>query len=305
MKAYRLQASLGEARADAIVRGIVSRYETCFPGRVRSYYLLGSYADATTVAISDIDLVVVFRGSFQDQAEEERARRVVHACQLISPIRLDITAYSEATLRPEDVRLKLGSVLVYGEDIRERLPLPDPAAHARYITGWTNWFIQRLHDVEGLPLPLCYPDPDGEFFGYDRKRVDAWYPPEVTQGTKELVATVCWTTTALLSLQRGRFVGTKAEAVRQYAEAVGGEWAPFIEGLYTLCKGRWRYTVPNEEGERRELRALCEQTLPFLNHYLDNYRAYLEQLLQSSGDADRHIAEQSSRALRRYPARGQ
>jgi predicted nucleotidyltransferase len=246
---------------------------------VAKYYLLGSYAaDATPVPTSDIDLVVVFKGSYRDAEEEEAARRARDACQMVSPIRLDIMVESEARLRAEDVRLKLGSVLVYGEDIRGQIPLPDPAAHTRYITNWANIFIARLHDTDRATFPLRYPDPDGAFFGYDRKRVDAWYPPEVTQGTKELVATVCWTATALLSLQAGQFAGTRADAVRLYAEAVGDEWAPFVQNLYTQCKGQWRYRVPEAADERRELRALCARTLSFLNHYLELSRAYQGQL---------------------------
>lgn len=292
METYILEASLGDARSDAIVRGLVGLFELFFPGRVRGYYLLGSYADATPVAISDIDLAIIFKDSFRHAEEAEAAQRAIEACRLISSIRLDVTPQSEAELRAEDVRLKLGSALVYGEDIRERLPLPDPAAHARYITHWANAFVRRLHDADHIPFPLRYPDPDGEFYGYDRKRVDAWYPPEVTQGTKELVATVCWTATALLSLQAERFAATKADAVRLYAEAVGGEWAPFVQDLYALCKGRWQYEVPPAEDERRQLRALCARALPYLNHYLAVYRAYLLRLQAQGMEDDRRFAHE-------------
>jgi hypothetical protein len=292
MEMHALARSLGDARADATVRGLVGLFELVFPGRVRGYCLLGSYTNATPVAISDIDLAIVFKDDYRDEQEEEAAQRMIAVCQLISPIRLDVTPYSETSLRPEDVRLKLGSALVYGEDIRERLPLPEPAAHTRYITGWANAFVKRLHDAERLPFPLRYPDPDCEFYGYDRKRVDAWYPPEVTQGTKELVATVCWTATALLSLQAGRFAGTKADAIRLYAEAVGGEWAPFVQDLYRLCKGQWQYAVPRAEAERRQLRALCARTLPYLNHYLAVYHAYLLRLQAQGTEDDQRFAHE-------------
>jgi hypothetical protein len=39
-----------------------SIYESVFPGRIRGYYLLGSYSDATSVSISDIDMAILFLG---------------------------------------------------------------------------------------------------------------------------------------------------------------------------------------------------------------------------------------------------
>jgi hypothetical protein len=45
-----------------------------------------------------------------------------------------------------------------------------------------------LRDVETVAA-IDYPDPNDEFFGYAVKRVDAWYPAEVTAGLKEWVST--------------------------------------------------------------------------------------------------------------------
>src|SRR5579872_1940050 len=123
MLSPNFQSAVTDARANALIRGIVSLFEIVFPGRVRGYYLLGSYGEGTTVALSDIDLMLLFRGAFQ-AGEEETINRVSEACGLLSPVRLDIMVQSEAALRIEDVRLKLGSVLVAGEDVRAHIPLP-------------------------------------------------------------------------------------------------------------------------------------------------------------------------------------
>jgi hypothetical protein len=48
-----------------------SIYESIFPGRIRGYYLLGSYTDATSVSISDIDMAILFKGSFVDNREAQ------------------------------------------------------------------------------------------------------------------------------------------------------------------------------------------------------------------------------------------
>lgn len=56
-----LSASSQSEGVDAVLRGLIGIYETVFPGRIYSYYLLGSYADGSATAISDIDLMLIFR----------------------------------------------------------------------------------------------------------------------------------------------------------------------------------------------------------------------------------------------------
>lgn len=47
----------GNERTDNILRGIISIFESTFPGCVRGYCVMGSYADKSEVESSDIDLV--------------------------------------------------------------------------------------------------------------------------------------------------------------------------------------------------------------------------------------------------------
>lgn len=47
----------------------------------------------------------------------------------------DILAHSEERLPTEDVRLKLGSVLLYGKDSRDKIALPPIEAYHQYITA--------------------------------------------------------------------------------------------------------------------------------------------------------------------------
>jgi hypothetical protein len=96
-----LLASTGNAQVDKLLLGIIGIYETVFPGRIRGYYLLGSYTDETSVPISDIDMAILFKSDTVDSREGQ----VNHYCSLISPIRLDITASSEEHLPTEDVRI--------------------------------------------------------------------------------------------------------------------------------------------------------------------------------------------------------
>lgn len=103
--------------------------------------------------------------------------------------------------------------------------------------------------------------------------------PEVTTGTKELVAMVCWLATTLLALDAEVFAGTRGEAVRLY-RAHGEkspderEWSELVHRIYTRCKLDWGYRVPEHPSERAELRALCGKTLDFANHALRRLERY-------------------------------
>ncbi|MEO7910884.1 MAG: nucleotidyltransferase domain-containing protein, partial [Roseiflexaceae bacterium] len=56
-----LSTSSGSQPADNALRGLVGVFELHFPGRIRAYYVEGSYADRTAIATSDIDLVLIFK----------------------------------------------------------------------------------------------------------------------------------------------------------------------------------------------------------------------------------------------------
>ena len=281
-----LLASTGNQPVDKILQGIIGTYELVFPGRIRGYYLLGSYTDATSVSISDIDMAILFKGSSVDKREAQ----VNRCCSLISPIRLDISAHSEERLPAEDVRLKLGSVLLYGKDSRDNIALPPIEAYHQYITAWPCYFFGRIRNIEFLTFPLDYPEPEGDFYGYDRKSIPAWYPAAIVKGTKELVASICWTATAIVALQTGRYTGRKADGIKAYKELIDDGWATFVQDVYQRCKLQWKYLVPGDKDDRKLLSDLCQQTLAFENHYLAIYRNYLLASLHSESLGDRLFA---------------
>jgi hypothetical protein len=277
-----LHNTTGNQHVDDILRGLISLYELLFPKRIRGYYLFGSYSDASAGAISDIDMSILFKDRFGDATEENKAYGLRDACALLCPIRLDLPISSEEQLQPEDVRLKLASVLLYGEDIRDTLALPTPAVYSRYITEWPLHFMKRLHEAKVLRYPLSYPQPDAEFYGYTQIRIPQWYPSSMHVGIKELVACVCWAATALLALQTGHPVGKKADAVKMYAELIADEWAEFIQTIYGKCAQQWSYHVPENPDDRLLLKDLCRQMVSFENHFLCVYKVYLLQQLQGN-----------------------
>jgi hypothetical protein len=44
----------GDARVDALLREIVAGFESTFPGRVRCFYVIGSFGDSSRVSASDL-----------------------------------------------------------------------------------------------------------------------------------------------------------------------------------------------------------------------------------------------------------
>lgn len=244
---------------------IASLRSTIGPG-LRGLYLAGSYADRSALQLSDLDLIAVL----QEGSDAELAQRVAEECTHRSPIRLDLAALTTAAIAERFVALvpafRLGTVLVYGADVREEVPLPTIDAFAAAWADRARRFMLRIRRLDTAEGPLGYPDPDGTFFGYDRATVSAWYPVGTTQSTKELVTIVGSAATALIARVGGRYVTTKSECVRLYADRVGDEWTDLVVGIHDLCRTRLTYGVPSSDAERSELREVCEKVLGFENH---------------------------------------
>jgi hypothetical protein len=264
--------STGDEKVDAVLEGVIGLYELLFPQRVAGYYLTGSLSDGTAMPGSDIDLFVLFRGSFPSEAEVERVDRAAALCGRLSPIELDITPLGEEIPWPlRAVSLKLGSRLIYGEDTRDRLPLPSMEAYVRHAMDVACRMLLRLRPgSECLVLPLQYPDPNGEFYGYDRPA-----SPGAANNTKDLVTAVGLAATAILAFRAGRYTAGKRDAIRLYREVIDDEWADLAQQLYETCRNGWGYEVPAATEGRLRLRALCERVVGFENHLLEIRDEYL------------------------------
>lgn len=293
----------GDERIDEILRGVVTIFTSAFPERIQSCYLFGSHADGSAVPSSDIDLFVVFAGDVAGD-EKSRARMIARGCGLISPVQLDILVVSEADLlRDGHFRIEHGSTLIWGDDLRDRLPKQSIAAYlSKYTHGPYAYMAQVHRHTDQITVPLDYPDPAGEFFGYDKD----FLPPSSNRlapahNIEALVATACWIASILIGLETGRMVHTKAESARLYRECVGDEWADFVEEVYEQGKRRWGYLVPTDEAERQALRDLCRRMLAFENHYLSRYRDYLLRQIREGSHDERLEAVQRLGSWVRYP----
>lgn len=300
MREIKLQETTGNRQVDRILQGIVGIYETVFPGYIRAYYVTGSFADDSAVPISDIDFMIIF-GKPLTREQLGQARALSEHCGLLSPIRLDIGMELEQRLAGlACTMLKLGSRLVYGDDLRDQLQLPSIALYQRDVTWSPYRFLgQVLRGQEALVYPLTYPDAADPFYGYTQKRIHHWYPADIKQGTKELVTGIARTATALIALRAQRHVGTKQASIRLYRETIGDEWSDYLEMLYHYGKGMWQYQVPESQADQQRLRDLCQQTLAFENHYFAYYRTYLLALLHGSDDDRLFAAERLTQVVYR------
>lgn len=301
-----LLASTGDPTADKIVQGVVGVLELAFPDRVRGHFVRGSYASASSTAGSDLDMLVVFKDDFVEQAEAERARTICGCCALLTPILLEVLVVSERQLHREDnlvvaLQVKLASRLVYGEDIRPQLPDFRADAYVRAVVHTPYFSYTYPAQRRGLHLtyPLGHIDPDDTFYGFDQWLIPGSDGVDIPS-TKLLVATVGWTATALVALQTGLYVRDKGACVELYQRHVGDQWTELVMSVHELCRNRWHYGIPTAEEDRRRLRELCDQTLAFQNYFLRRYRTYLLDELQSAAPHRQILAAQRLAQIR-YP----
>ena len=291
-------ATTGSKQMDALVTDTLTRILAALPGRLRAVYALGSYADSSAVATSDLDLVFVVAGRFRD-GERARIQALLIECAAQAEGELDGEAVDEASLQAGVTpTLKLGSRLLWGEDVRERLPLMPLPVWTRDRMHTSYW---RLAGLFGRPLPLTipldYPAPDDAFYGYSRRPV---HLPGGTlaPGTRDLMRAVGWMATALLAYQAGEYVTTKRACAALYREHIGDEWADLLDDLAVWVRGAWEYRIPAAPDERARLRAICARTLTFENAFLTRYRGYA--LAELRGD-DPEGCQSALEAQRRVP----
>ncbi|HEY9290224.1 MAG TPA: nucleotidyltransferase domain-containing protein [Microlunatus sp.] len=273
----RLLITSVRPHCDKITQGVIGLFELTFPDRVRGYYLRGSRASDTSITGSDIDLFVIFKDRFLDEAEFYRAHELDTYCEQISPILLECVLVGERGLRRNiylALNLKLSTRLLYGEDIRPELPPFDPASYIRSVahTPYFSYMHPPQRKSAGhLTYPLQHIAPDDMFFGYTQWKVPAADGTD-QPSTKLLVASVGWTAIAIVALRTGKYVRDKAACANLYRTLIADEWTDLVLAVHDLCRSRWHYQIPDNDTDQQTLRELCNQALHFQNHYLTLYR---------------------------------
>ena len=251
MDTIELLASTGDPRIDRILCGAIGIFETVFPDRIRSYYLIGSYADGTAIPkISDIDGFVIFKNDFLGEVEKERASRLCADCGSLTEPDFDVIPIPEAGLkRLGHVNMKLSSTLIYGEDIRDQIPLPEVDLYGHVLLFETYRFLSRVRgNPPFLTYPLDYPDPGADYYGYERRMAHA-ADGSVQPSTKALINCVGKPALAIVTVEAKVLVRNKTECLIQYKNHVDDEWSSLLEDVYTQCRERWHYRIPETQDE--------------------------------------------------------
>ncbi len=299
MNEIALAVTTGNTGVDALLREIVARFEAEFAGRIRGYFVIGSYGDASNVSTSDLDLDIIFKDRFANEDERTRVRNLYAALQAQTAVELDVDIGDEVGLRAGlPPNLKLASTCVYGEDIRHQYALLPLATWTRDRMHTSYYRLGSLFGrMAPVGAPLTYPDPAGEFFGYDRRPVRL-ADGSIEPSTRDLIRATGWEATALISWRAGRYVARKSECHRLYQELIGDEWAPLLTATYQHCRQQWNYRIPADPTDRALLRQLCGRSLEFENAFLAAYKGYLLGELRGAGAEGRRCARE---ALERMP----
>jgi len=285
MPKIALRATTGDARIDDVVRGVVAAFEDVFPGRMRAHYVVGSQADGTATPVSDVDMYVLFKDDLAGQEERRAAEQIRRMCAT-SPVALDIVVKGErVSIGFGEVDLKLRSLLVFGEDMRDRIPFIPVEVGARGSMHFHHSFLARTRgNVSVLTFPLKAPDPSGDFLGYDRRRMRATDGTEHAT-TRDLVRSVLGAASALVAWRAGQYVPHKGAAPSMYRRYVADDgWADFLDEVDRHCRLEWGYLVPSGATERHLLRSLCEAAIDFENRFLSAYREMLLADLRDTRD---------------------
>jgi hypothetical protein len=303
MVAINLLNSTGVFEVDRIIGEVIRLGEYHFPGRIRGYYLVGSYAVGEAVATSDIDIVVVFKDSLTPE-EKQGLASFKEECYQLYPLGIDITPVGEVQLLSTGgVRFQTASLLMYGEDLRAAVPKKPVEEHIRdSMYAQYRLFARVRGNPPRLTFPLDYPNPAGEFYGYDCRQMRL---PDGTShaGIKDLVLNVLCPAEALILLKAGKYVvngNWKSECVTQYRIWINDEWAELVEAIAFYGRQQWAYLVPASTPDRQLLRHLCQRALGFENHFLTRYKEYLLSVLpQEEPFIQLHYVKQLSQLI--YP----
>lgn len=281
MTEISLLNSTQNAKADRLLQNVIGLFEMVFAGRVRAYYVKGSYADNSPVGSSDIDLTLLFKGSFEAEAERAQVEQLAHYCVGLSEIELDISLEDETKWRDEGLwpNLQMGGLLVYGTEVRDQFEIVSVEQWTRDRMHSSYWRTARLFErVVPLTYPLALPDPNAEFGGYDQRKVRLPDGREVNC-TRDLIRLTGWAATALIAYQTGHYVSRKRDCHLLYRQLIGDEWAALLDEIYQKCRVEWNYLIPTDVAAHQELRDICQRTLNFENHFLTIYKKFaLEQL---------------------------
>lgn len=275
---------------EQLVNSVVTMTVTMFKERVLSIYLSGSLSRSQMTLSSDIDLIVVFRGSVPPE-EEKHFMEFRSILQTLSPLRLDMWVEPEDKMkeRPASASMRASQCL-YGQPFLKDVPLQTIEAYSmRSIHKAIHYMTVLRGRPQINPSPLDYPDSQDIYFGYTKQGgfADA---ESFQQGTRIIVDMITRCTTAIIAIELGIESDTKQDSVDTYASKIDGKWGGFIKEVYHFIKHDLQYCLPESDESQKRFIALCGQLLDFENDTLMQFKPIIIQCLASSDRRQRKLA---------------
>lgn len=249
-----------------------------FPSRLQSAYLCGSFATDQYDDGSDIDILIIFKGSPQlrEQQEVKLLFKRLASCSA-GPL-LDVSlAYEKTLIRVGDIDLSNALVLA-GDDIRNQLPAVDDLEYV-----WRNFraaFTCSVMLRKGAgPQSGAWdlPDPTDELGGYP-----TYSRAQPMSGTnRDWLTTICRQATALLSAQTDFRPCNKKEAIDLYKQHIPDTWGTFLSHFYYTIRlhHKNRVNVLNAKEQRK----FVNRSLDFENYFLKHYTEALSRYSREEG----------------------
>jgi|GEM_PF-6450862 len=279
-----------EITAEQLVSGIVSIMTTCFGDRILSIYLTGSMNREQLTLSSDIDMTVVFRGTISD-AEQNQYMQLQDGLQMLSPLRLDVWAESEAKIRDRPAnKATRSSTCLYGEDFFPELT-SQPIEHfaMRYVHKSIHYMRVLRGRPEPNPAPFTYPQAGEEFFGYTQF-ADFAGAEKFTSGIRIIMNMLTTCLTARLAHEKNIEVTTKQDSLEQYAQQFDDEWGNYSRQLVDLIKLELQYQLPSQAEQKQKLQSLLRRLPDFENFMLNHFKPIILANLQSDNKRRRKLA---------------
>lgn len=270
---------------------------------LRSIYLTGSRAAAAEIATSDLDLCLVLAGRVPMSARAP-IRELVVEINRASPVSCDAVLVDEAQLEPGLTPYLQCRRLLAGPDVLLGRPLlPKPGVMLHFATlGLYSVRAVRGHCKE-LPYPLTYPEPDGEFFGYDRFGVRLPGGGYRT-GWSSLVNLVLTLATFRLAWLADVYTPAKRITVAEYPRHLPNDpWLDLVAGVASMRRWGGADAPPGAAADRARVAAWCEAAVRFENEFLDTVIEHLPEWLPA--DEPEVVAFAALEASRLIPAAGQ
>lgn len=286
------------ARSEGLNLDAICKQLICaFSRGLRAIYLTGSRARGDSIPSSDVDLSLVFAGSFsrsEVRALADRARSICSEAGIVTDVEVI-----------DDQRLKYGitpktkqNMLLFGEDILDGCPLMSADRLSLVFARHAMRFIRIVRGrPEKLRYPLGYPVPASELRGYEVhgiRTAEGRYLP----GLNNLLNLVSSIGTFRLAVSAAFFGPDKGTTARTYRAMLPNDpWGPLVEEVYSLCRVRCSGKLPATAADLEALIRCIDRIPEFENSFVVQMLQEMPRLLEHRDSESRWTALATLRGL--------